>query len=229
MILIRCINLRKTYQIEGNPLHAILDCSIEVKEGECVVICGTKGSGKTTLLRLLGGYETPSGGTVSMKGNNITLYKDDQLAIMRRKEVAYLYRNDNLLPELTVYENIIMPTLLAKTKYETEYYEELVELLHITDVLNCYPKQLNQNQKHCVAYARALINNPDIFLLDEPDGGFYLHAELELLRYLLKMVENYCKTLIIATNEPQIISYADHMIKLRRGSVVEDKIIRKSF
>lgn len=227
MVLIRGNHLRKTYYIDDNPLHAVLDCNIEIKEGECVVIYGAKGAGKSTLLRLLGGYERPCGGTIFIKGNNITSYNDDQLAIMRRSEVGYLYRNDSLLPELTAHENIILPTLIANKKYDEEYYRELAVLFHINGVLNCYSRQLTQVQQQCVTYVRALLHKPDIILLDEPDHGIYPDFKHEILTYLMDMVFWNQKTLIIATNDPEILEFGTHIIKIRRGAILEDKMIQK--
>lgn len=223
MTIIKSVNLGKTFYNDTNSISAIKDCNIEIKKGEFVVISGSKASGKTTLLRLLGGYERPSEGAVYISDNNITLYDDDELAILRKKEVGYLFQNDSLIPELTVHENIIMPMVLGRKRCDEDYYKDLSDRLHISGILSRYPKQLTANQLQCVAYARALIHKPNIILMDEPLNYLYHHMDMEVFDYLLDAVYQYHKTLIIVTNNSDISFYADHVIKLRKGSVIEDK------
>ena len=189
-----------------------------------MAVVGTRGSGKTTLLHLLGGFERPSGGAVYLNKLNITDISDDELALVRRKEIGYLFHNDSLIPELTIHENIMMPIILARTKLDQSYYENLTSRLHISGILNRYPKHLSQNQLQCVAYARALINKPNIILADEPISHLYQHVGKEVLDLLLNMVHIYQKTLIMVTQDPEVSIFADHIIKLNRGVVVEDRI-----
>lgn len=224
MVTIQCSELYKSYQLEDKSIDAVVDCNIQIEEGECVVITGSKDSGKSTLLRLLGGFERPSKGIIYLKKGNMVSLKDDELAILRRKEIGYLFHNDSIIPELTVHENIIMPSILARIKYNEDFYEDLTDRLHISGILTRYPKQLSRNQLQCVAYARALINQPNIILADEPTHQLYQQTGNEILNFLMNMVRLYHKTLIMVSQDPEVIDYADHIIKLNRGRIIEDRL-----
>ncbi|HWT74601.1 MAG TPA: ABC transporter ATP-binding protein [Mobilitalea sp.] len=224
MTMIKSINLRKTYQNTDEFIYALFDCNLEISDGEFVIISGAKKSGKTTLLHLLGGFEKPSGGLIYINNQNISKYDEDELAILRRNEIGFMLHNDSLIPELTVHENIIMPLILAQKKYDENYYVELADQLHISGILNQYPKILTTNQLRSVAYARALINNPNIILMDDPLNDLYHDSDSESLDNLLHIISKYHKTLIMATNNPEFGSYANHIIRLRDGVVVEDRL-----
>jgi putative ABC transport system ATP-binding protein len=225
MTLIKSRNLCKSYCDDRNLVNAIIDCNVEIEQGECVTIIGTKCSGKTTLLRLLGGIERPSSGSIYIDQDDIASFSDDKLAILRRNEIGYLFQNDSLIPDLTVHENIIMPTILSHRKYEEEYYEDLMKQLQLSDILKRYPNQLTINQLLCVAYARALIHQPNIILIDEPTNLLYQQKGKEVLELLLNMVRRYHKTLIMVTRDPVASIYANHIIRLNRGIIIEDRII----
>ena len=224
MIIIKTINVNKSYYSETGSNAAISDCNISIKEGECVVISGTRSSGKTTLLRLIGGFEKPSGGAVYINNCNISLYTEEELAIMRKKEVGYLFQSDTLIPELTVHENIIMPIILARGKYDESFYDDMVKRMHLSEVLQRYPRQLSTVQLQCVAYARSLIYKPNIILMDEPNKQQSDHMDREAIDYLLDSVYEYRKTLIMVTSDPEVGFFADHVIKMRRGEIIEDII-----
>ncbi len=217
--------LNKSFQKDDNLIRAIVNCNIEIKKGECVAISGSKASGKTTLLRILGGLERPTSGEVYINHKNITNFTDDQLAKMRRNEIGYLFQNDSLIPELTVHENIIIPSILARKKYDKTYYQELIEWLNIGELLNHYPKQLAKNQLACVTYARALINKPNIILVDDFTDNYDYQMNKELLDFLLNMVYYHKKTLIMVTNDSEIDLFVDHIIRLKDGEIVEDRRI----
>jgi putative ABC transport system ATP-binding protein len=224
MAIIKCVCLHKEYANGASTIKALTDCNIEIKEGTFVTITGVKASGKSTLLRILGGYERPSFGSVHIDNHNIYSYSDDKLAIFRRKEVGYLLQNDSLIPDLTVHENIILLNTLACIKYEEDYYEDLVDRLQISNVLSRFPKQLSSNQLLSVAYARALINKPNIILMDE-QNSHHEQMNMDVLDYLLSMVYQYHKTMIMVTNDPEICAFADHFITLGDGLIVEDRVI----
>ncbi len=224
MILIKCENLKKSFYYNESPFHAIENCNMEIQEGEFAAICGNKGSGKSTLLRLLGGYDRATSGSVYINGENITGYDDDRLSIMRRQNIGYLTKNDSLIPELTVHENIILPLLLAKTACIQTHYKMLTDMLQITDILNRYPRQLLRNQIQSVVYVRTLIRQPNIILMDDPNIDMCRHLDRDLIEYLADLTRKQGRTLIIATNDPEITSLADHVIKLKRGTVIEDVV-----
>lgn len=216
-------DLNKTYIGEDNLISAIINCSMEINKGEFAVICGSKSSGKSTLLRILGGIERPTNGEVYINNQNIAALNDDELAIMRRKEIGFLFQSNSLITELSVYENIIMPSILAHKRYDKEFYEELVEQLELKDILFYYPRQLSLLQLEHVAYARALINNPNIILVDEPSGNYKI--DKAILDFLLNMVYLNHKTLIMVTNDLEISIFADRIIRLQDGIIVENKRI----
>jgi putative ABC transport system ATP-binding protein len=225
MAIIKCISLHKEYANGADTSKALTDCNIEIKEGTFVTITGVKASGKSSLLRILGGYERPSFGVVYINNHNIYSYSDDELALFRRKEVGYLFQNDSLIPDLTVHENIILLNTLVRTKYEKDYYEDLVDRLQISNVLSRFPKQLSTNQLLSVTYARALINKPKIILMEEQNNYHCEQMDRAVLDYLLYTVYQYHKTLIMVTNNPEICAFADHFIKLNNGFIVEDRVI----
>ncbi len=216
-------DLNKTYTGEHNYIQAIVNCNMEINKGEFTVINGDRASGKSTLLRILGGLERPTNGEVYINKHNITALSDDELAIMRRNEIGFLFQNNSLISELTVHENIIMPSVLAHKKYIKEYYEEIIGRLGINDILSLYPRQLSFSQLECVTYARALINNPDIILVDEPSDNYKL--DKVILDLLLNMVYLYHKTLVMVTNDPEVSIFADHIVRLQEGMIVENRKI----
>jgi putative ABC transport system ATP-binding protein len=205
-------------------VKALIDCSFNIDQGECVAIVGTNGSGKTTLLHLLGGFERPSSGSIYINNTKMDTCSENQLALIRRKEIGYLFHNDSLLPELTIHENIMMPIILNRRTLDQSYYEDITNQLHISGILNRYPRQLSQNQLQCVSYARALIHQPSIIIADEPTGYLYDHISKEVIELLLNMVHLYQKTLIMVTQDPEVSIYADHIIKLNHGKIVEDRL-----
>lgn len=222
MAICKITGLNKTYQNEHSIVNAIVNCNCEIAAGECVAICGTKASGKTTLLRIIGGLERPSSGDVFINYDNIVSYSDDKLAVMRRKEIGYLFHNDTLISELTVHENIIIPALLAGKKYEDTYCRNIIRRLQMKDILSLYPRQLSLNQLQQVICARALINDPDIILVDEPEG---YSMDRNIIDFLLDMVYQYHKTLIMVTNDSETCFFADHIIRLHNGEIIEDRRI----
>ncbi|MDD3174189.1 MAG: ATP-binding cassette domain-containing protein [Herbinix sp.] len=225
MAICKVKDLNKTYKKQHNVINAIVKCNIEISAGECVAISGIKASGKTTLLRLLGGLERPTSGEVYINHHNITTFSDDELAIMRRDEIGYVFQNDSLIPELTVQENIILPTRLTRKKQDMAYYHDVIERLHINEVLPHYPNQLTINQMQSVIYARALVNNPKIIIVDEPSGFINQHIDKEILDFLLNTIYQYNKTLIMVTNDSEVSIFVDHIIRLKDGEIVEDRRI----
>jgi putative ABC transport system ATP-binding protein len=225
MALLKSTGLCKSYEKKHRLVHALKDCSIEINAGECVAVSGGRDSGKTTLLRLLSGLERPTQGSVYINQKNIFSYKEDELAMVRRKEIGFSLQNDSLIPELTVHENVILPSLLAGIKFDEGYYKELADHLHISGILSLNPKYLSDRQLQCVALARALINQPNIIMLDEPAIYLYQQFDKEILDFLMNMVYLNKKTLILVTNDTDINLYVDHIITLKQGEVIEDKRI----
>lgn len=225
MVICQTVGLRKTYNQNNCLITALKDCNLEIKAGECIAVCGSRASGKTTLLRILSGFERPTEGSVYINHKNITGYSDDELAIMRRNEIGYLVQNANLIPELTIHENIIIPSILAHNKYDENYYQELIGHLKLKELLSCKPRQLSDHQRYLVNYARALINNPSIILFDEPEDQMFVPIDKCFLDYLLNLVYMKGKTLIMVLDDSDINIFMDHIIRFDQGEIVENRRI----
>lgn len=223
MVTCKTIGLSKSFFSDKEEINAIINCNLELKAGECIAVCGSRASGKSTLLRMLSGFERPSGGTVLINQKDITAYSDDELAMLRRNEIGYVLQNDSLIAELNVHENIVMPAIIAHKRYNKDYYEDLISHFQLKELLAFKPKQLNDSQCQAVIYARALINNPNIILIDENNNGPRL--DKKILDYLLNLVYMKGKTLIMVCNDNEFDIFTDHIIRLDRGEVVENRRI----
>lgn len=222
MEMIRVENLCKTYGEGENQVKAIDNVSFSVEKGEFVAIVGSSGSGKSTLLHLLGGLDKATGGKVYITGKDISGYHDETLSIMRRRKIGFIFQSFNLIPVLTVRENIKMPILLDNAKPDTDYLNELIEMLGLTDRQEHLPNQLSGGQQQRVAIARALANNPAIILADEPTGNLDKQNTKEVVQLLKSSVKKYEQTLVLITHEMSIAGMADRVITLSDGQIVSD-------
>lgn len=223
MEIYRTVGVSKSYFINSKEIQVIHDCNLKIESGECIMVCGPRNSGKTTLLRILGGLERPTSGTVYFGKQNITGFTDDELAIMRRTRIGYLHHSDNLIPELNVYENIIMPVILSNSSLDEEYYRDLIEHFRLKKLLTNKPKQLSCDQQQAVSYARALINNPDIILVDKSENPWNKLIEQNIMEYLKELVYKLGKTLIMVTEENEFDFFTDRVIRLEHGTVIENQ------
>ncbi|MBH1942192.1 ATP-binding cassette domain-containing protein [Mobilitalea sibirica] len=223
MIAVKADKVNKRFY-QHNKWHTVIaDCSFEVEQGEFIVITGNIGSGKSTLLQLLGGLDRPDSGKIYLGDKELSLLNGSDLASIYRKDIGYVYQNYNLLSGLTVYENIIMSTILNHCRYDKDYLLELVSRLEISDVLYHNSRNLRNEQKQCVAICRALINRPQIILADEPTGNLGEHLKREALDLLLEYIHQYQRTLIMVTNDPEILIFADNIFELNNGQITVTK------
>ncbi|MDE5967290.1 MAG: ABC transporter ATP-binding protein [Lachnospiraceae bacterium] len=222
MEMIRVENLCKTYGEGENEVKAVNNVSFSVDKGEFVAIVGSSGSGKSTLLHLLGGLDKVTSGKVFIGGKDISAYHEETLAIMRRRKIGFIFQSFNLIPILTVRENIKMPILLDNAKPDQEYLDELIEMLGLTDRQEHLPNQLSGGQQQRVAIARAMANNPAIILADEPTGNLDKQNTKEVIQLLKSSVKKYEQTLILITHEMSIAGMADRVITLSDGQIVSD-------
>lgn len=169
--LIKTENLSKTYGKDESIVYALKNANVSFYEGEVVAIIGTSGSGKSTLLHLLGGLDTATNGKVFYNDIDILSLNDENLSSFRRKNIGFVFQFFNLIPELTAYENIILPNMIDIRKIDEQYINNITNILNISNRLKHYPNQMSGGQQQRVAIARALANNPDIFLCDEPTGN----------------------------------------------------------
>ena len=221
MVVIQTENLSKVYGKNGNQVVALDNVNIAVEKGEFVAIVGASGSGKSTLLHQVGGVDRPTSGKAIIDGEDIYKLKEEKLAIFRRRKIGFVFQSFNLIPVLSVEENIKMPALLDHQKVDKEYFKDLVKTLGISDRLNHLPSELSGGQQQRVAIARALINKPAIILADEPTGNLDSETSKEIMEMLKVSVRKYNQTAIVITHDLSIAENADRVIKIKDGKVIE--------
>ena len=221
MVVIKTENLSKVYGKDGNKVVALDNVNIEIEKGEFVAIVGASGSGKSTLLHQVGGVDRPTSGKVIIDNEDIYKLKEEKLAIFRRRKIGFVFQSCNLIPVLSVEENIKMPALLDHQKVDKEYFKDLVKTLGISDRLSHLPSELSGGQQQRVAIARALINKPAIILADEPTGNLDSETSKEIMEMLKLSVRKYNQTAIVITHDLSIAENADRVIKIKDGKVIE--------
>ncbi|MBQ4184762.1 MAG: ABC transporter ATP-binding protein [Clostridiales bacterium] len=227
MELLRAEHLTKTYGKDENVVAALNDVSLTINKGEFVAIIGASGSGKSTLLHMLGGVDRPTSGTVLIDGKDIFKQNDEQLAIFRRREIGLVYQFFNLIPVLSVVENITMPVLLDHRKVNRERLRELLNLLGLKEKRNAFPSQLSGGQQQRVAIGRALINAPTILLADEPTGNLDSKNSQEVVELLKYSNQKYNQTTVLITHDENVALQAKRIITIQDGRIQHDEVIRK--
>ena len=223
MEILKVENLTKIYGKDNNKVVALDNVSFTVEKGEFVAIVGASGSGKSTLLHLLGGVDTPTSGKVFIDGQEIYKLNSDKLAIFRRREVGLIYQFYNLIPILTVEENITLPLELDNRKVDKFELNELIKLLGLERRRNHLPNELSGGQQQRTSIGRAIITKPAIILADEPTGNLDSKASEEVVTLLKKMNKDYKQTIIMITHNLEIASYADRIITIEDGRIVKEK------
>ncbi|WP_223703404.1 ABC transporter ATP-binding protein [Sutcliffiella deserti] len=226
MNILQIENLSKVYGKGETAVKALDDVSFSVKKGEFVAIIGPSGSGKSTLLHLLGGVDRPSSGKVLVNNTDIYQLNETQLAIFRRRQIGLIYQFYNLIPILTVEENMTLPLLLDEHKVDQKQFNEISSTLGLTDRLNHLPNQLSGGQQQRVSIGRALISNPAIILADEPTGNLDSKNSGEIMELLKMFNKTYNQTLIVITHDERIALQADRVIEINDGKVAKDEVIR---
>lgn len=217
---IQTIQLNKKYRLGEIGVHALRDFDIEIESNTFTAIIGKSGSGKSTLLHLLGGLDQQTSGKVFLLGTEISTMKEKALSVFRRKHVGFVFQFFNLVPELTVKENIQFPALLDRQKIDRSYYEKLIDALHLEDRQLHFPNQISGGEQQRVAIARALMNQPEILLLDEPTGNLDEETSGNVLDALKELQRDFGKTLVMVTHDRDIAAAADRVITLRGGMSV---------
>ena len=204
MQILEVKNLKKYYG-EGNTLVRALDgIDLKVEKGEFVAIVGSSGSGKSTLLHMLGGLDIPSEGEVWVDGKELSKLNENQLAVFRRRKIGFVFQNYNLIPLLSVYENIILPRQLDGKKADYKFVEELLSLLGLKEKMESFPNELSGGQQQRVAIARALATRPAILLADEPTGNLDSKASQDVISLMKAMNEHYSQTIVLITHNQEI-------------------------
>lgn len=219
--IVQLRNVSKIYQLPNEKVTALSNLSLEVKSGEFIAITGESGSGKSTLLQLIGGLDKPTGGTITVNGNNLSTLNDNQLSDFRRSTIGFVFQSFYLQPFLTVQQNIELPTMPDKLPIAERHHrsELLAEQIELADLLKRQPNQLSGGQIQRVAIARALVNRPPIILADEPTGNLDSKNSELVVNLLIKM-QQLCKaTLIIVTHNSHIAKLANRIITLHDGKI----------
>ena len=223
MEILKVENLTKVYGKDNNKVVALDNVSFTVEKGEFIAIVGASGSGKSTLLHLIGGVDTPTSGKVFIDGQDIYKLNSDKLAIFRRREVGLIYQFYNLIPILTVEENITLPLELDNRKVDKFELNEIIKLLGLERRRNHLPNELSGGQQQRTSIGRAIITKPAIILADEPTGNLDSKASEEVVTLLQKMNKDYKQTIIRITHNLEIASYADRIITIEDGKIVKEK------
>lgn len=222
MKILEINHLCKVYGKGETRVDALKDVSFDVEKGEFVAIVGPSGSGKSTLLHILGGVDTPTSGEVNIAGTDIGKLDETKLAIFRRRHIGLIYQFYNLIPILTVEENLTLPVLLDGKKPDKKLLEELEEKLGIGKRLKHLPNQLSGGQQQRVSIGRALMNHPAILLADEPTGNLDTENSKEIISLLRKFNREYNQTVIIITHDDRIALSADRVITIEDGMITKD-------
>ena len=221
-VLMQTKNLSKVYGKGENQVIALNNCNLSFKEGSFTSIVGRSGSGKSTLLHLIGGLDLPTNGEVLIEGQSIYNMTDSERTIFRRRRLGFIFQSYNLVPELTAYQNILLPLNLDAHITDKEYLNEIVSILGLETRLNHYPGELSGGQQQRIAIARALITKPAVVLADEPTGNLDGLSGSEVLELLHLSRKRFNQTLIMVTHDRQIADGSDRTITIQDGLVVSD-------
>ena len=224
MKILEVNHLSKTYGKGDTLVKALDDVSFTVEQGEFVAIIGPSGSGKSTLLHILGGVDTPTSGSVIIGDEDISKLNETALAVFRRRQIGLVYQFYNLIPILTVEENITLPLLLDGRKPDKRQIDSLVNRLGLSKRLNHLPNQLSGGQQQRVSIGRALINNPALMLADEPTGNLDSENSKEIVSLLRQFNKELNQTVIIITHDEKIALSADRIISIEDGKITRDEV-----
>ena len=226
MEILKIEHLSKVFGKGDTAVKALDDVSFSVNKGEFVAIIGPSGSGKSTLLHLLGGVDRPTSGKVFVDRTDMYSLNETQLAIFRRRQIGLIYQFYNLLPILTVEENMQLPLLLDEHRVDQKQFEDLVKTLNLQNRLNHLPNQLSGGQQQRVSIGRALMNQPAIILADEPTGNLDSKNSSEIIDLLKMFNKTLHQTLIMITHDERIALQADRIIAIEDGRIARDEVIR---
>ena len=211
----------KKYYGKGDTLVKALDgVDLTVTDGEFVAIVGTSGSGKSTLLHMLGGLDRPTSGTVIVDGKDISTLKDEALTIFRRRKIGFVFQSYNLVPVLTVRENVVLPIQLDGGSVDEAYLEQVISALGLEQKLNSLPNQLSGGQQQRVAIARALATKPAILLADEPTGNLDSRTSQDVLSLMKVTGRKFAQTMVMITHNEEIAQLADRIVRIEDGRIV---------
>lgn len=220
----RNAGIKKYYKLGDNTVKALDDINFRVREQEFVAIIGKSGSGKSTLLHMLGGLDVPTSGEVCIAGRNIAGMNREELTIFRRRKVGFIFQSYNLVQDLNVYENIVLPVKLDGKRVDRDFVEEIIQLLQLEDKKAALPGTLSGGQQQRVAIARALAAKPQIILADEPTGNLDSMTSHEVMGLLKVVAKRYAQTIILITHDQDIAQMADRIVRIEDGRIISGNI-----
>ena len=223
MVILETRDLKKQYGTGETAVHALAGVNLSVENGEFVAVVGTSGSGKSTLLHMLGGLDRATSGKVYVDGKDIFALKDEELTIFRRRKIGFVFQSFNLVPVLSVYENIVLPLQLDGKTVDNVFIGDIAEALGLKEKLNVLPNQLSGGQQQRVAIARALAAKPAILLADEPTGNLDSRTSQDVMGLLKTTSTKFAQTIVMITHNEEIAQLADRIIRIEDGRIVTGK------
>ena len=220
MTILETRDLKKYYGSGDTQVKALDGVDLGIGQGEFVAIVGTSGSGKSTLLHMLGGLDRPTSGTVTVDGKDIFALKDEALTIFRRRKIGFVFQSYNLVPVLSVWENIVLPVELDGRKVDEAYVQEVIATLGLEKKLQNLPGQLSGGQQQRVAIARALATKPAILLADEPTGNLDSRTSQDVLGLMKVTGQKFAQTIVMITHNEEIAQMADRIVRIEDGRIV---------
>ena len=220
MTILQTHDLKKYYGAGDTQVKALDGVDLSIEQGEFVAIVGTSGSGKSTLLHMLGGLDRPTSGTVTVDGKDIFALKDEALTIFRRRKIGFVFQSYNLVPVLSVWENIVLPVELDGAKVDEAYVQEVIATLGLEKKLQNLPNQLSGGQQQRVAIARALATKPAILLADEPTGNLDSKTSQDVLSLMKVTGQKFAQTMVMITHNEEIAQMADRIVRIEDGRIV---------
>lgn len=218
--ILKVAGLKKYYGKGDTIVKALDDVTLEIERGKFTAIIGTSGSGKTTLLNMLGGLDTPTAGSIQIGNTDLTKLNSEQATVFRRKQIGFVFQNYNLVPVLTVWENIVFPISLDGRKPDKSFIMQVVKLLGLEGRLDSLPNHLSGGQQQRVAIARALASKPSIILADEPTGNLDSKTSDDVIGLLKRTSHEFCQTIVMITHNLEIARMADRVVRIEDGHIV---------
>lgn len=223
--ILKASGLKKYYGSKDNMVRALDGVDLEIERGKFTAIIGTSGSGKSTLLHMLGGLDTPTEGSIRIGSTELSELDGEQATIFRRRQIGFVFQNYNLVPVLTVWENIVFPISLDAQKPDKEFIMHVVKLLGLEAKLDSLPGNLSGGQQQRVAIARALAGKPSIILADEPTGNLDSKTSDDVIGLLKMTSREFSQTIVMITHNPEIAQMADRIVRIEDGRIVAAQLI----
>ncbi|ETI93612.1 MAG: ABC transporter related protein [Intestinibacter bartlettii DORA_8_9] len=220
MNILETVNLSKTYGKGENKVEALKNINLVIEKRKFTAIIGPSGSGKSTLLHCIAGLDSITSGRVILDGEDISKLSEDKLSKLRSRKFGFIFQNFNLIPVISVYDNIVLPIDIDNKKIDKKYIDSIIDILGLRDKVSKFPNQLSGGQQQRVAIARALANKPEIIFADEPTGNLDSNTTDEVMNLLRFCVDEYNQTLVMITHNDEIANSADNIINISDGKVI---------